>query len=615
MRNITTVAFGNDLAIDDIQMYECDASYGFSTAEKPVWRGVTADWTNALNWGVSCATIDCNDDYELGPVPAGNVYPIINKVGAVAGNLNILPGASMTIKSGFNLDLCGDLTNSGVITAENNSTITMTGTKNPSLISGLATGASRLGNLVINKTSVTDTVRLATLIETSGNLVITQGRLKTAGFTMQLGGNFENNSHFLAQNGTVTMIGNQNSTISNTGTGNFHNLRIEKELEENTVSVVSGVVNVDNQLNLLTGKVVADGSNVLYVTNSASNSIINHSASSYVIGNLRRAVSGTGLYEFPLGDSSRYQRINVDITTPLVGTSWVRGFFDPNTASGAAPNITDLGQTFIYTCENGYWDLSPNAQPSAGTFNVRIYPVDIPCTGLYKTIAKRDNNTSPWTFGGSAGFSDFQRNGFTSFSEFAQVSSDDAPLPVSLKSFVAWKRNQMVELEWTTLSEVGFDYFVVERSSDGINFEAIGKVNASGTLHGLANYAFTDQSPLSPVNYYRLRNVDVDGKFEFSRIVKVDMHAHVLASPNVYPNPLTEGHVATLFMVSSVRETQVVRIADLQGKQVMAKEIQVVQGNNTIELSELSKLPKGSYMVSVHSLGHGSSKPVKWVVQ
>lgn len=615
MRNITTVAFGNDLAIDDIQMYECSADFGFSSAEKPVWRGATNDWTNALNWGVSCATIDCTDDYELGPVPTPNVYPVINKTGAVAGNLTVLPGASLTIRSGFNLDLCGDLINTGTITAESNATITMTGTRNPSLISGLATGASRLGNLVINKTSATDTVRLTTPIETSGNLVITQGRLKTAGFTMQLGGNFENNSHFLAQNGTVTMIGNQNRTISNTGTGNFHNLRIEKELEENTVSVVSGVVNVENQLNLLSGKVVANGSNVLYTTNSATNSIINHSASSYVIGNLRRAVSGTGLYEFPLGDITRYQRINVDITTPLVGTSWINGAFDPNTAPGAAPNVTDLGQTFIYTCDNGYWDLTPSAQPTSGTYNVRIFPVSIPCTGAYKTIAKRDNNTSPWTFGGSTGVSDDQRNGFTSFSEFAQVSSDDMPLPVSLRSFVAWKRNKFVELEWTTMSEVGFDHFVIERSSDEINFVAIGKVKSTGTPHGLANYAYTDQSPLSPVNYYRLRNVDVDGKFEFSRIVKVDMDANILASPNVYPNPLTEGSVPTLFMVSSLRETQMVRIADLQGKQVLTKEIDVVQGNNTIALPEMSKLPQGAYMISIHSPDHGKSKPVKWVVQ
>ncbi len=614
MRNITTVAFGNDLAIDDIQMYECAANFGFTAAEKPVWRGATADWNSALNWGVSCSTIDCNDDYELGPVPVGNVYPIIDKVGAVAGNLTILSGANMTLKNGFNLDLCGDLVNTGVINAESNSTITMTGTKNPSLISGLVTGASRLGNIIINKTSTTDTVRLTTPVETIGNFTITNGRLKTAGFPIQVAGNFENSSHFLAQNGTVSMIGNVSRSITMAGTGNFHDLRIEKELEANTVST-TGTVTVDNQLNLLTGKVVAANPSELYLSSISTSAVINQSESSYVIGRLRRAVSGTGAYEFPLGDATRYQRLRMDITSPLTGTNWVRGFFDPNTAPGAQPNITDLGQTFIYTCDNGYWDLTPNAQPSAGTYNIRIYPTNIPCTGAYKTIAKRDNNVSPWTFGGSAGFSDFQRNGFTSFSEFAQVSSDDVPLPVSLKSFVGWKRNQWVELEWTTMSEVGFEYFEIERSTDGMHFSTIGKVNGAGTQHGLAKYNFTDQNPFGHASFYRLRQVDLDGKFEYSRIIKIDMLTQLTASLQIYPNPLLEGNTATLFIVSSVMESQLVRVSDLQGKMLMQNEIEVKQGNNTISFSELSKLPQGAYLISIYSPLAGTTKPVKWVVQ
>ena len=95
-------------------------------------------------------------------------------------------------------------------------------------------------------------------------------------------------------------------------------------------------------------------------------------------------------------------------------------------------------------------------------------------------------------------------------------------LPVELTQFSARANDESVTIDWSTLSESNSDYFRVERSLDGRNFGAIGEVKAQGNSVEKINYSFRDEDPVQGINYYRLRQVDLDGSFLFSEISPVD---------------------------------------------------------------------------------------------
>ncbi|HLG34911.1 MAG TPA: T9SS type A sorting domain-containing protein, partial [Bacteroidia bacterium] len=94
-------------------------------------------------------------------------------------------------------------------------------------------------------------------------------------------------------------------------------------------------------------------------------------------------------------------------------------------------------------------------------------------------------------------------------------------LPVELVSFTGENKNNINHLHWSTASEINNDYFVVERSSNGIDFENIGTVDGHGNSTQIINYSYEDLSSLTGINYYRLKQIDYDGEFEYSQIIAV----------------------------------------------------------------------------------------------
>ena len=92
------------------------------------------------------------------------------------------------------------------------------------------------------------------------------------------------------------------------------------------------------------------------------------------------------------------------------------------------------------------------------------------------------------------------------------LSAGDNHLRSSLKSFSSSERKNKTELGWTTASEINNDHFLLERSADGMNYVLLGKVKGAGNSVHDMNYAFIDESPLNGNNYYRLTQVNFDGK-------------------------------------------------------------------------------------------------------
>lgn len=108
-------------------------------------------------------------------------------------------------------------------------------------------------------------------------------------------------------------------------------------------------------------------------------------------------------------------------------------------------------------------------------------------------------------------------------------------LPIELLFFKAFKGLNKISLSWATASELNFDYFDVEKSSDGKNFQSIAKVSGHGTTNERKDYALDDEKPYIGKNYYRLKSVDFDGYTEYFNVVLVDFDGSKGFS--ISPNP------------------------------------------------------------------------------
>lgn len=101
------------------------------------------------------------------------------------------------------------------------------------------------------------------------------------------------------------------------------------------------------------------------------------------------------------------------------------------------------------------------------------------------------------------------------------LADNGQPLPIELVSFVGDCDGYAATLQWTTASEINVSHFEIERTLDGITFEKIDEVVAIGFSNQMRNYQYKDKNPITGVAYYRLKTIDNDGTFEYSRLISV----------------------------------------------------------------------------------------------
>lgn len=153
-------------------------------------------------------------------------------------------------------------------------------------------------------------------------------------------------------------------------------------------------------------------------------------------------------------------------------------------------------------------------------------------------IYERNNNSvltwSTATSTQSIALDQFSLSSITARKEYV-LAAKTGPLPVELNEFNVLQHENHVNLTWSTASELNSSYFQIERSSDGYDWTSIGKVNAAGNSTSGIRYEFDDLDPLVGVAYYRLNQVDIDAKNEYSKVLSV-----VFKSDDellIYPNP------------------------------------------------------------------------------
>lgn len=166
--------------------------------------------------------------------------------------------------------------------------------------------------------------------------------------------------------------------------------------------------------------------------------------------------------------------------------------------------------------------------------------------------------------------------------------------PVSLLRFDAARQGRSNHLNWTTSLEVNSSHFVVERSSDGREFTAIGQVDASGNSQSARDYRFIDANPLKGVNYYRIRMIDTDNSYKFSAVKSVRNTG--LTEMSVNPNPVAA--TMRLNLQTDKAEKATLTINELSGRRVYQGSLAVVAGANQFAIPTAT-LPSGTYVVTL----------------
>lgn len=169
-------------------------------------------------------------------------------------------------------------------------------------------------------------------------------------------------------------------------------------------------------------------------------------------------------------------------------------------------------------------------------------------------------------------------------------------LPVNLVSFGAAQSGNDVQLKWTTAQETNSSHFAIERSSNASDWSAIGTITARGNTTERTNYTYTDINPARTTLFYRLKQMDQDGNFNYSSVARIS-NKDLVTELVTYPNPFhTQVNIS---LRSAVAQQVTSTITDIAGRTVQADINQLSKGNNNYSMVVSQQLTAGIYWLRI----------------
>ncbi|MEM8906549.1 MAG: choice-of-anchor Q domain-containing protein [Bacteroidota bacterium] len=176
-----------------------------------------------------------------------------------------------------------------------------------------------------------------------------------------------------------------------------------------------------------------------------------------------------------------------------------------------------------------------------------------------------------------------------------------ASLPVELLAFDAQFEKDRVVISWSTASEINNDFFTVERSTDGVRFQAIDRQAGANNSNSFRRYLSYDEHPAIGFNYYRLKQTDTDGSFSYSAVKAVQIQSGRI---RLYPNPVVDH----LYLASSdfADGTAEYHISSLTGHEITRGQTEVSAGLSVIRFDQFRSLSPGTYIVRMQHPVNGT---------
>ena len=374
----------------------------------------------------------------------------------------------------------------------------------------------------------------------------------------------------------------------------FRRILLNNSADEVTLNTP---ITVSTSADFTAGNIITTESNLL--TFNDNSTVSNASDASYVDGPVEKV--GNDAFTFPVGDSGSYRPISM--SAPSSGSAAFRGtYFQANPGDTWDPTSLDPGLNWISSIE--YWTLdrisSTNNVTVTLTWGANSGVNDL--TDL--AVVRWDTTGTIWSDHGNGGTTGDSTAGtiatsgaVTSFSPFtfASTNNNNNPLPIELISFEARNGVTEVDLFWSTATEINNDYFTVERTMDGENFEVVGMVDGAGNSSTTLSYSLVDPEPLDGVSYYRLKQTDFNGDFSYSELEVITRNLEF--DWKLFPNPNTGNH----FIISPDPSWKMMdlQVIDLNGRIRHQDKVDFSAGAQQIRL--VHALEAGVYTVRISS--------------
>ncbi len=429
--------------------------------------------------------------------------------------------------------------------------------------------------------------------------------------SLELNGNLSVSGTYTHTSGVLKLVGTSPQALSGI-------TAYDVKMGNSAGVTINGDLTITHSLDLADG-VIATGANKVIVTSSAVNAVSGFSKLSYIDGTLKRAVATSGNYDLPVGTATNYELASINFSSNPDITDITSSFNVNNGGCSQVPGVSGgpyvNGTALTDLLNGGFWTIAPTPATYTGlsydvTLNERGYSNATSSNPMSYAVIKRDDCSAAWQSLGthsnatqiiSSGTITAVRSALTSFSDFGIGFGSGGPLPVELIYLSADAvNNSFIRVSWATALEINNSGFSVERSTDGVNFNAIGWVNGNNNSTVQQNYSF-DDSNVQPgvVYYYRLKQLDNDGQFEYTYIVSAVLNSAVPFEVKEFmPNPTNAN--TSLFILSDTEKQITVEFFNILGEKVQTHQQKVVKGANKVGF-DLQELASGTYTAIVTS--------------
>ncbi|MDW3210636.1 MAG: T9SS type A sorting domain-containing protein [Reichenbachiella sp.] len=546
------------------------SSTGIITVTNTIYyAAANGNWNTATSW----STVDYGDGTNTA------TYPVTGDIAMIGGNYTITVAADANCAF---VEYETGVGNTNTVTINNGATLTVSDAVNiPSLdgdtnIMNVSAGTLNSAELVFSPddggTPVSQLSISTGTATISGDMVNrgpdflgdrTSAYINFSGAgLLQVAGEFvsANDGELTASTGTIEYNGSDSQTIADF---TYYNLTLNNTAVDNPLTA-AGNITVTQSLLMNAGVVDLDGNT--FTLGSGGTSALFRTASSitnwFHNGSFERywpastaitSNSGSHYGLFPIGSDTDYRPMEFNSTVAQTGAGVINvTHTHRESVTELSPYYDDNG-TDIEVKDNSSFIVTNTA--TGGTYDVSVSMTDYGASGNISDIrlAKNAGATSVNAVGthaaatGTAEAPTGNRTAVTSAQldgdwRITSTDIDNTPLPVDLLSFHGSFTNEQVILGWSTASELNNDYFELEHSVDGSIFNKIATISGHGTTNELSEYTFDDSGYVQGINYYRLKQVDFDGKSEVFNPIAISTSALQQAELTIYPNP-TKGNL------------------------------------------------------------------------
>jgi hypothetical protein len=431
-------------------------------------------------------------------------------------------------------------------------------------------------------------------------------------------------------NSRIEMRGTSSQSIEGdfTGSNAFNVLEINNAAGVTIVNTADATrsiaanqdVEIEGELVLSSGLITTNANNSLRMLQGSTTS--GYSSSRYVNGPLQAVLADNDSFTFPVGKGGRGGQMSVnDAIHPGEMLTWQAEYFNSNAETdGRVTSLTATSDASIQSISQGeYWVVSDDAgiAPS-GSVSAAIglsWDTDSDAPADINTLSVMVWDGSEWNnYGGTSHSGNTTAGSFLNtaveadyipFSEkvITMGSTEPSVLPVEFLSFDVTAKERQVELIWKTATEINNELFEVQRSEDGQIWEVIGTIDGAGNSAEVLTYQYIDTNPIVGTSYCRLRQIDFDGRYDYSKIRSVEVEAYSALNTSVldisiFPNPSTGSFTLSVNGLPA-QTIAVAKLLDIYGKVHEVANVISDELAKGFKLNVGDKLPAGLYFVNI----------------